>query len=160
MQLLSMPLFEIFLPIIQSNSIQNWTANDFWKRMKLTKNERHRFNRQRMYRILRKLVEFGFLEKKIIQSNPRFSRFHETSKMFEFRMLEQENIEISQMKIEETKLNSEIILLEKQIEKYEGLKVKFPRMKNKIAHAKETCLSQLIEIKAYRSALKSVTVLN
>ncbi|HRN45003.1 MAG TPA: hypothetical protein PLH20_09560 [Flavobacterium sp.] len=126
----------------------------------MTKNERHRFNRQRMYRILRKLVEFGFLDKKIIQSNPRFSRFYETSKMFEFRTLEQVNIEISQMKIEETKLNSEIILLEKQIEKYEGLKVKFPCMKNKIAHAKEKCLSQLIEIKAYRSALKSVTVLN
>ena len=37
MQLLNMPLFELFLPVIQSNSIQNWTANDFWKQMKLTK---------------------------------------------------------------------------------------------------------------------------
>ncbi|SDY39487.1 hypothetical protein SAMN05421643_10984 [Acinetobacter kyonggiensis] len=61
MQLLKMPLFEIFLPIIQSNKIQNWTAKDFWKLMKLSKKDRNRFNRQRMYRILRKLVEFGFL---------------------------------------------------------------------------------------------------
>lgn len=57
-----MPLFEVLLPIIQSHSIHNWTANDFWKRIKLAKKERNRFNRQRMYRVLRKLVEFGFLE--------------------------------------------------------------------------------------------------
>ena len=70
-----MPLFEVLLPVIESNSIHNWTANDFWKQMKLTKKERHRFNRQRMYRILRKLVEFGFLDKELNQQHPRFSLF-------------------------------------------------------------------------------------
>ena len=55
MQFLKMPLFEVFLPIIKSNSIQNWSTNDFWQGMKLSKKERNRFNRQRMYRILRKL---------------------------------------------------------------------------------------------------------
>ena len=69
MQLLKMPLFEVLLPVIESNSIHNWTANDFWKQMKLTKKERHRFNRQRMYRILRKLVEFGFLDKELNQQH-------------------------------------------------------------------------------------------
>lgn len=87
MQLLRMPLFEVFLPIIQSNSIHNWTANDFWKRMKLSKKERHRFNRQRMYRILRKLVEFGFLDKELNQQHPRFSLFNETPKINEIRLL-------------------------------------------------------------------------
>lgn len=85
-----MPLFEMFLPIIQSNSIHNWKANDFWKRMKLTRKERHRFNRQRMYRILRKLVEFGFLEKDINQHHPQFSLFNETSKINEIRSLTEE----------------------------------------------------------------------
>ena len=80
-----MPLFELFLPVIQSNSIQNWTANDFWKQMKLTKKERHRFNRQRMYRILRKLVEFGFLEKELNLNYPRLSIFKETPKIVSVR---------------------------------------------------------------------------
>ena len=87
MQLIKMPLFEIILPVIESNSIHNWTANDFWKQMKLTKKERHRFNRQRMYRILRKLVEFGFLDKELNQYNPRFSLFKETPKINEIRFL-------------------------------------------------------------------------
>ena len=160
MQRLKMPLFEAFLPILQLNSIHNWTANDFWKHMKLSKKERHRFNRQRMYRILRKLVEFGFLEKQVIQSNPRFSRFNETSKINEFKNLDKENSEVFKMRMEEIKLNSEILFLKKQTEKYEKLELVFPSMKNKISHAKEKCLSQLIEIKAYQSALNSVISLN
>lgn len=130
MQFLKMPLFELFLPILQSNSIQNWTATDFWEHLRLSKKERNRFNRQRMYRILRKLVEFGFLRKDINILNPRFSLFHETSKLNEFRSLDKE--------------------------KYEKLELGFPNMKNKISHAKEKCLSHIIELRAYQSALKSV----
>lgn len=156
MQFLKMPLFELFLPILQSNSIQNWTATDFWEHLRLSKKERNRFNRQRMYRILRKLVEFGFLRKDINILNPRFSLFHETSKLNEFRSLDKEKSEKSKMKLEEIKISSEILFLEKQTEKYEKLELGFPNMKNKIFHAKEKCLSHIIELRAYQSALKSV----
>lgn len=156
MQLLRMPLFEVFLPIIQSNSIHNWTANDFWKQMKLSKKERHRFNRQRMYRILRKLVEFGFLEKNINKQHPQFSVFRETIKLNEIRMLNKEESDVSKIKLEEVKVSSEIIFLEKQVEKYRKLELNFPNIKNKIANARAKCSSQLIELRAYQSALKSV----
>lgn len=78
MQLENMPLFEKFIPIIQTKTIENWTANDFWKHIKLAKKERNKFNRQRMYRVLRKLVENGFLIKKVDQTNQRHSNFSET----------------------------------------------------------------------------------
>lgn len=156
MQLLKMPLFEVLLPVIQSNSIHNWTANDFWKQMKLTKKERHRFNRQRMYRILRKLVEFGFLYKEINEHNPRLSLFNETTKINEIKYLNNEESDVSKIKIEETKVSSEILFLEKQADKYRKLELNFPHIRNKIFDAKEKCLSQLIELRAYQSALKSV----
>ncbi|WP_168419472.1 MULTISPECIES: hypothetical protein [Acinetobacter] len=156
MQLLSMPLFQVFLPIIQSNSIHNWTANDFWKRMKLSRKERHRFNRQRMYRILRKLVELGFLEKDINQQSPRFSLFRETLKINEIRNLKEEESDVSKLRLEEVKVSSEIFFLEKQAEKYRKLELSFPNIKIKISEAKEKCLSQLIELRAYHSALKSI----
>ncbi len=130
MQILRMPLFEVFLPIIQSNSIHNWTANDFWKRMKLSKKERHRFNRQRMYRILRKLVEFGFLEKDINKQNPQFSVFKETIKINEIRILNKEESDVSKIKLEEVKVSSEIIFLEKQVEEYRKLEVNCKRPLN------------------------------
>ena len=151
-----MPLFEIILPVIESNSIHNWTANDFWKQMKLTKKERHRFNRQRMYRILRKLVEFGFLDKELNQYNPRFSLFKETPKINEIRFLNKEESDVSKIKLEEVKVSSEIMFLEKQVEKYRKLELSFPNISNKICDAKKLCLSQLLELKAYRSALQSV----
>lgn len=151
-----MPLFEVLLPVIESNSIHNWTANDFWKQMKLTRKERHRFNRQRMYRILRKLVEFGFLEKELNQQYPRFSLFKETPKINEIRFLNEEESDVSKIKLEEVKVSSEIMFLEKQVEKYRKLELSFPNIKNKIFDAKEKCSSQLIELRAYQSALKSV----
>ncbi len=83
MHLSQMPLFDVFLPVIQENTIKHWTFNHFWLEIKLSDKERTRFNRQRMYRILRKLVELGFLEKKINYSNHRFSRFYETDKTIE-----------------------------------------------------------------------------
>lgn len=156
MQLLRMPLFEVFLPVIKSNSIHNWTANDFWKRMKLNKKERHRFNRQRMYRILRKLVEFGFLEKELNPQNPRFSLFKETHKVNEIRFLDKEESDVSKIKLEEVKVNSEIMFLEKQVDKYRKLELNFPNIKTKISDAKEKCSSQLFELRTYQSALKSV----
>ena len=156
MQLIKMPLFEVLLPVIESNSINDWTANDFWKQMKLTKKERHRFNRQRMYRILRKLVEFGFLNKELNQQHPRFSLFKETPKINEIRFLNKEESDVSKIKLEEAKVSSEIMFLEKQVEKYRKLELNFPNISNKICDAKKLCLSQLLELKAYRSALQSV----
>ncbi len=156
MQLLNMPLFDLFIPVIQKHFIQDWTANDFWEQLKLSKKERNRFNRQRMYRILRKLVEFVFLEKKINQNNPKFSRFKETNKLNEFRNLDNSKIDLFNMKSEEEKINFEIIFLEKQSEKYKKLEIDFPNIKHKISNEKDKCSSQLIELRAYQCALKSV----
>ena len=72
MQTINLPLFEKFPPLIQQYSINNWTTNDFWIALSLSTKERNRFNRQRMYRILRKLVELGFLEKKLTMKTLAF----------------------------------------------------------------------------------------
>lgn len=60
MSISNMPMFELFPPLFKSQKIEQWTASEFWKHLKLSKKERNRVNRQRMYRILRKLVEDGF----------------------------------------------------------------------------------------------------
>lgn len=156
MYLFEMPLSDLFLPIIQENTIQNWTANNFWKKLELSKNERNSTNRQRMYRILIKLVEFGLLEKKVNSSNYRFSRFSETQKMVEFRSLDKSKIDISKMQLEEKKINLEINFLEKQNEKYLEMEKNFPNLQHIIFDEKEKCLNKILELKAYKSALKSV----
>jgi len=44
MQFIQMPLFDVFLPIIQENTIKNWTSNDFWLKIRLSEKDRNRFN--------------------------------------------------------------------------------------------------------------------
>lgn len=109
-----------------------------------------------MYRILRKLVEFGFLEKELNLNYPRLSIFKETPKINEIRFLNKQESDVSKIKLEEAKVSSEIMFLEKQVEKYRKLELNFPNISNKICDAKKLCLSQLLELKAYRSALQSV----
>ena len=65
-------------------------------------------------------------------------------------------IALNKIKLEEVKVSSEIIFLEKQVEKYRKLELNFPNIKNKIANARAKYSSQLIELRAYQSALKSV----
>ena len=124
--------------------------------IRLTEKERNRFNRQRMYRILRKLVEYGFLEKKVNYSNYRFSRFYETEKTIELKHFSKSKIDLSNMVLEKNKIHDEITFLEKQTEKYFQLEKKFPTLSHHISDEKNNCLSQIIELKAYRSALQSV----
>ena len=156
MHLSQMPLFDVFLPVIQENTIKRWSSNDFWLQIKLSEKERNRFNRQRMYRILRKLVELGFLEKKVNYSNHRFSRFYETEKTIELKHFSKSKIDLSNMVLEENKIHDEINFLEKQTEQYFHLEKNFPSLSHQILDEKNKCLSKMIELKAYRSALKSV----
>ena len=84
-----------------------WTANEFWKHLKLGKKERNRFNRQRMYRLLRKLVEDGFLTKETNLVNPRFSTFSETNKPYQLREITGVSLDFIQMRhSKEETLNS------------------------------------------------------
>lgn len=92
-----MPLFELFRPLFKSKKIEQWTASEFWKHFKLSKKERNRFNQQRMYRLLRKLVEDGFLTKETNLVNPRFSTFSETSKLDQLREITDISLDFIQM---------------------------------------------------------------
>lgn len=156
MQFIQMPLFDVFLPIIKENTIKDWTSNDFWLKMRLHEKDRNRFNRQRMYRILRKLVESGFLEKQINYSNHKFSRFNETEKTIKLKNLTKSNSDFSNMVLEDNKIYEEISFLEKQTEKYLQLEKNFPTLSHQISYEKSKCLNKIIELKAYRSALRSV----
>ena len=71
-------------------------------------------------------------------------------------ILNKEESDVSKIKLEEAKVSSEIMFLEKQVEKYRKLELNFPNISNKICDAKKLCSSQLLELKAYRSALQSV----
>ena len=160
MSLSNMPMFELFPPLFNSKKIEQWTANEFWKYLKLSKKERNRFNQQRMYRLLRKLVEDGFLTKETNLVNPRFSTFSETSKLDQLRELNSSSRDLMQMKNSQKETRNSIALLEKQLQSFNLLEKNFPNSINKINIQKNKCIDQLANLHAYNAALNSVLTSN
>lgn len=156
MQLENMPFFEMFVPIIQTKTIESWTANDFWKQMKLVKKERNKFNRQRMYRVLRKLVENGYLTKTIDKSNQRFSKFSET-KNIDFLRKSTNFIE-ENMAIENkiSNINENIkILSNKRVALIKAM-TDFPNLSHKAKLLKNELTTEIDNLEIYKDVLQTL----
>ena len=156
MSLSNMPMFELFPPLFKSKQIEQWTANEFWKHLKLSKKERNRFNQQRMYRLLRKLVEDGFLTKETNLVNPRFSTFSETEKIDQLREITDISLDFIEMKNSHEETKKAMLMLEKQLQIFALLEKRFPNSVNRINTQKAICYEKLIDLRAYIAALNSV----
>jgi DNA-binding PadR family transcriptional regulator len=156
MSLSNMPMFELFPPLFKSKKIEQWTANEFWKHLKLSKKERNRFNRQRMYRLLRKLVEDGFLTKETNLVSPRFSTFSETGKIDQLREITGVSLDFIQMRHSKEETQKKISMLEKQLESFSLLEKKFPNSAIRINTEKNKCFEELTNLNAYSTALNCV----
>ena len=149
-------MFELFPPLFKRKKIEEWTANEFWKHLKLSKKERNRFNRQRMYRLLRKLVEDGFLTKETNLVNPRFSTFSETEKIDQLREITDISLDFIEMKNSHEETKKAMLMLEKQLQIFALLEKRFPNSVNRINTQKAICYEKLIDLRAYIAALNSV----
>ena len=156
MSISNMPMFELFPPLFKTKKIEQWTANEFWKNLKLSKKERNRFNRQRMYRLLRKLVEDGFLTKETNLVNPRFSTFSETEKIDQLREITDISLDFIEMKNSHEETKKAMLMLEKQLQIFALLEKRFPNSVNRINTQKAICYEKLIDLRAYIAALNSV----
>ncbi|HHP0302431.1 hypothetical protein MSC39_13820 [Acinetobacter nosocomialis] len=155
MSISNMPMFELFPPLFTSKKIEKWTANEFWKYLKLSKKERNRFNRQRMYRLLRKL-EDGFLTKETNLVNPRFSTFSETGKIYQLREITGESLDFIEMSHAKEETQKKISILEKQLESFSLLEKKYPNSAIRINAEKNKCIEKLNDLNAYITALNCI----
>lgn len=151
-----MPLFNMFLPIFQTKTIENWTANDFWKHIKLTKKERTRFNRQRMYRVLRKLVENGYLTKVIDPLNIRNSSFSETKNIELLRKIDNSMKENVAIKNKITNIEESIKKLSNKKEVLKMAEAEFPNLSHKINSLKDGLIIEINQLKLYKDILQTL----
>ena len=79
------PIFQSFLILLTQNQINGWTSNKIWNELNLSEEAKQQINQQQLYRLLRKLVQQGYLIKNIHLDNPRLSTFVETKSMATFR---------------------------------------------------------------------------
>ena len=156
MSLSNMPMFGLFPPLFKSKKIDKWTASEVWKHLKLSRKERNRFNRQRMYRLLRKLVEEGFLTKETNLANPRLSTFSETNKLDQLREIRETSLDFIEMTNSKEETRKEITILEKQLESFSLLEKKYPNSANRINAEKNKCIEKLTDLNAYSNALNCI----
>ncbi len=149
-------MFELFPPLFKTKKIEQWTANEFWKNLKLSKKERNRFNRQRMYRLLRKLVEDGFLIKETNLVNSRLSTFSETNKLDQLREITGVSLDFIEMRCTKDETQKKISMLEKQLNSFSLLEKKFPNSAIRINSEKNKCIEELTDLNAYSTALDSI----
>lgn len=109
-----------------------------------------------MYRLLRKLVEDGFLTKETNLVNPRLSTFSETNKLDQLREITGISLDFIQMRHSKEETQKKISMLEKQLESFSLLEKKFPNSAIRINVEKNKCIETLTDLNAYNTALNCI----
>lgn len=109
-----------------------------------------------MYRLLRKLVEDGFLTKETNFVNPHFSTFSETSKLDQLREITDTSLDFIEMSHSKEETQKKILMLEKQLESFSLLEKKFPNSAIRINTEKNKCIGELTSLNAYSAALDCI----
>lgn len=159
MQQIASPIFQSFLLLLSHNQIDGWTSNKIWKNLNLSKDEKQRINQQQLYRLLRKLVQQGYLIKNIHLDNPRLSTFFETESMYAFRKQFESHTAIhdsEKLKLKTKELKEKQMIYENQIKASEQALIDFPELKTEILRRKNQLLHDIEKLKAYTDFLTSL----
>ena len=109
-----------------------------------------------MYRLLRKLVEDGFLIKETNLVNSRLSTFSETNKLDQLREITGVSLDFIEMRCTKDETQKKISMLEKQLNSFSLLEKKFPNSAIRINSEKNKCIEELTDLNAYSTALDSI----
>ena len=159
MKQIASPIFQSFLLLLSHNQIDGWTSNKIWKNLNLSKDEKQRINQQQLYRLLRKLVQQGYLIKNIHLDNPRLSTFFETESMYAFRKQFESHTTIhdsEKLKLKTKALKEKQMIYENQIKASEQALIDFPELKTEILRRKNQLLHDIEKLKAYTDFLTSL----
>lgn len=159
MQQIASPIFQSFLLLLSHNQIDGWTSNKIWKNLNFSKDEKQRINQQQLYRLLRKLVQQGYLIKNIHLDNPRLSTFFETESMYAFRKQYKNHTVIhdsEKIELKTKELKEKQMIYENQIKASEQALIDFPELKTEILRRKNQLLHDIEKLKAYTDFLTSL----
>ena len=153
------PIFQSFLILLTQNQINGWTSNKIWNELNLSEEAKQQINQQQLYRLLRKLVQQGYLIKNIHLDNPRLSTFVETKSMATFRkQFEIQNVKNDSEKLgfKTKQLKEKQKIYENQIKASEQALIDFPELKTDILKRKNQLLQDIEKLKAYTDFLTSL----
>lgn len=148
------PILQSFLTLLTQNQIDGWTSNKIWNKLNLSEEEKQRINQQQLYRLLRKLVQQGYLIKNIHLDNRRLSTFVETKSMESFRKQFENHIvkpDSEKLELKTKELKHKQKICENQIKASEQALEDFPELKSEILRKRKDLQKDVEQLEAYSS---------
>lgn len=140
MKIQNLPMFRELSRIFCSYKIESWQTIDFWDKVKLLKVVDNNFNYQSVKRLIRRLVEEGYLTIDVEKSRSRKTTYTEVEKPHDLRsqFCVESTSTLHELNLKKEQFENEINKLEEEIQALEGLKDQFPDIQFKIEQLKQT----------------------
>lgn len=162
MKIQNLPMFRELSRVFCSYKIESWQTKDFWDKIKLLKVVDSNVNYRSVNRLIRRLVEDGYLTIDVEKSRYRKTTYTEVEKLHDLRsqFCVEPTSTLHELNLKKEQFENEINKLEEEIQALEGLKEQFPDIQFKIEQLKQTkvrsCNFLKIRIKAISSLIEYI----
>jgi len=151
MKIQNLPMFREISRVFCSYKIESWQTKDFWDKVKLLKVVDSNVNYRSIKRLIRRLVEEGYLTTDVEKSRYRETTYTEVEKLHDLRseFCVESTSTLHELNLKKEEFENEINKLEEEIQALEGLKKQFPDIQFKIEQLKQTkvCSCNFLKIR-------------
>jgi predicted transcriptional regulator len=140
MKIQNLPMFREISRVFCSYKIESWQTKDFWDKVKLLKVVDSNVNYRSIKRLIRRLVEEGYLTIDVEKSRYRETTYTEVEKLHDLRsqFCVESTSTLHELNLKKEEFEKEINKLEEEIQALESLKEQFPDIQFKIEQLKQT----------------------
>lgn len=158
MKIQNLPMFRELSRVFCSYKIESWQTKDFWDKVKLLKVVDSNVNYRSIKRLIRRLVEEGYLTIDVEKSRYRETTYTEVEKLHDLRsqFCVESTSTLHELNLKKEEFEKEINKLEEEIQALESLKEQFPDIQFKIEQLKQTKVCNCNFLKIRITAVNSL----
>lgn len=158
MKIQNLPMFREISRVFCSYKIESWQTKDFWDKVKLLKVVDSNVNYRSIKRLIRRLVEEGYLTIDVEKSRYRETTYTEVEKLHDLRsqFCVESTSTLHELNLKKEEFEKEINKLEEEIQALESLKEQFPDIQFKIEQLKQTKVCNCNFLKIRITAVNSL----
>lgn len=158
MKIQNLPMFREISRVFCSYKIESWQTKDFWDKVKLLKVVDSNVNYRSIKRLIRRLVEEGYLTIDVEKIRYRETTYTEVEKLHDLRsqFCVESTSTLHELNLKKEEFEKEINKLEEEIQALESLKEQFPDIQFKIEQLKQTKVCNCNFLKIRITAVNSL----
>jgi DNA-binding PadR family transcriptional regulator len=158
MEIQKLPMFRELSSVLCSYKIESWQTKDFWEKVKLFKIADNNENYQSIYRLLHRLVKENYLTTDIEKNEYGQKTYSELEKLQMLRLQygREPSSTVLALNLKKEKFESELFVLEEEVDALEELKDYFPEIQFKIEQLKQLKMEERRKSESKAKAIDSL----